>query len=387
MNNEEQTVSAGWFIDYHLPPELIAQHAVEPRDLARLLVLDADGITLHHQTVGDLTGWLSPGDLLVFNDTRVIPARLLGTREGTGGAFEMLFVRPAPIESSEASGNLPGNGLWEVMAKTGGKPGPGTRFFAESPKGDACLPLILVGRTERRRWLVRPEIEGDFADLLQRFGHLPLPPYIRGGREEPGDRQRYQTLWAGPPGSVAAPTAGLHFTENLLRRIADLGIDTAKVTLHVGPGTFQTIQTDPVAHEVEPEWGEVSQVSAQKIALCKKRGGRVIAVGTTTTRVLESAARSWIKDPESGESSLLPQDSPQPWKGEADLTIRPGHRFRVVDGLMTNFHLPRSGLLLLTGALAGCERLAKTYDEAIRKGYRFYSYGDAMLILPKKQGL
>ncbi len=383
MNNEEQTVSAEWFIDYHLPPELIAQQAIEPRDLARLLVLDADGTSLHHQTVRDLPSWLAPGDLLVFNDTRVIPARLLGTREGTGGAFEMLFVRPAPIESSEASGNVPGNGLWEVMAKTGGKPGPGTRFFAESPMGDARLPLVLVGRTERRRWLVRPEMEGDFADLLNCFGHLPLPPYIRSGREEPGDRERYQTLWAGPPGSVAAPTAGLHFTESLLGRIVDLGIDIARVTLHVGPGTFQTIQADPANHEVEPEWGEVSQVAAQKIAACMNRKGRVIAVGTTTTRVLESAARIWEK----ASGTRASQPLPQAWKGEADLTIRPGHRFQVVDGLMTNFHLPRSGLLLLAGALAGCERLAKTYDDAIRKGYRFYSYGDAMLILPKKQGL
>ena len=376
MDNELQTASAGWFIDYHLPPELIAQHAVEPRDHARLLVLDPDGKNLHHQTVRDLTSWLKPGDLLVFNDTRVLPARLLGTREGTGGAFEMLFVRLAPLNPDEAGGDRAGFGLWEVMARTGGKPGPGTRFFAESPQGLESLPLVLVGRTERRRWLVRPETQGNFADLLHRFGHLPLPPYIRSGREEPGDRERYQTLWAGPPGSVAAPTAGLHFTKELLTQIADLGMETARVTLHVGPGTFQTIQTDPATHEVEPEWGEIPAEAAQKIADCKKRGGRVIAVGTTTTRVLESAARIWKKDP------VTSHYLPQPWKGEADLTIRPGHRFRVVDGLMTNFHLPRSGLLLLTGALAGCERLAKTYDDAIRKGYRFYSYGDAMLILP-----
>ncbi len=365
MNHDTPSPSANWFVDYDLPPESIAQHAVEPRDAARLLVLDGDGTTLHHQRIEDLPNWLVPGDLLIFNDTKVLPARLLGTREGTGGAFEMLFVRQAK------------DGLWEVMAQTGGKPGPGTRFLAKAPQKDAQreqsgvshLPLTLVSRTERRRWLVRPELDGDFADLLNRFGHLPLPPYIRSGREEPGDRERYQTLWAGPPGSVAAPTAGLHFTQNLLDRLGHMGVDLARVTLHVGPGTFQTIQGDPSQHEVEPEWGEVSLVAAQKIIDCKKRGGRIFAIGTTTTRVLESAQRHW-------------ENSIGPWQGEADLTIRPGHTFRVIQGLLTNFHLPRSGLLLLTQALTGSKRLALAYDEAIRLDYRFYSYGDAMLILP-----
>ena len=363
MNHDTPPPSANWFVDYDLPPESIAQHAAEPRDAARLLVLDGD--RLHHQRIRDLPHWLVPGDLLIFNDTKVLPARLLGTREGTGGAFEMLFVRQAT------------DGLWEVMAQTGGKPGPGTRFLAKAPQNgpqvgqlaDSTLALTLVRRGERRRWLVRPELNGDFADLLNRFGHLPLPPYIRSGREEPGDRQRYQTLWAGPPGSVAAPTAGLHFTQELLDRIGQMGVDMARVTLHVGPGTFQTIQGDPAVHEVEPEWGEVSMVVAQKIIDCKKRGGRIFAIGTTTTRVLETASKNWEK-------------AIGPWEGEADLTIRPGHTFRVVQGLLTNFHLPRSGLLLLTQALTGSKRLVLAYGEAVRLGYRFYSYGDAMLILP-----
>jgi len=347
-----------WFVDYDLPPELIAQRAVEPRDSARLMVL-GPGRELHHCQVRDLPECLQPGDLLVFNDTRVIPARLLGRREGTGGAFEMLFVRPAP------------DGLWEVMAKTGGRPGPGTRFLARAPEtspiAGTSLPLVLEGRTERKRWLVRPEAEGSFAELLERYGYLPLPPYIRGGREEQGDRERYQTIWAGPPGSVAAPTAGLHFTPQLLERLAQSGIDSTRVTLHVGPGTFQTIQSDPATHEVEPEWGEVAAEAAAKIAACRQRKGRVVAVGTTTTRVLESAAMHWSA-------------GPIPWKGDADLTIRPGHAFQAIDLLLTNFHLPRSGLLLLTGAMAGCARLQNAYNEAIGQDYRFYSYGDAMLI-------
>lgn len=364
-----ETHSEAWFVDYDLPPNLIAQHAVEPRDSARLMILGPGQGELHHRVVSDLPDWLQPGDLLVFNDTRVIPARLLGQREGTGGAFEMLFVRAVE------------GGLWEVMAKTGGRPGPGTRFLAKAPlltQGSSSdtdiLSLILEGRTERRRWLVRPEASGDFATLLNRFGHLPLPPYIRDGREEPGDRDRYQTIWAAAPGSVAAPTAGLHFTTDLLARLADKGLESARVTLHVGPGTFQTIQGDPAMHQVESEWGEVSADAAEKIAACKARKGRVVAIGTTTTRVLESAAQSWAKSP-----TLLPT----PWKGEADLTIRPGHTFRAVDLLFTNFHLPRSGLLLLAGAKAGCDRLKNAYNEAISQGYRFYSYGDAMLIFPQ----
>ncbi len=367
VQNPQSNPAAEWFVDYDLPARNIAQHAVEPRDAAGLLVLDGDGKTLHHQKIWDLPTWLVPGDLLVFNDTKVLPARLLGTREGTGGAFEMLFVRQA------------GDGNWEVMAQTGGKPGPGSRFLAKAPQmgtprnrpEDSLLALTLIGRTEKRRWLVRPETDGDFADLLNRFGHLPLPPYIRAGREEPGDRKRYQTLFAGPPGSVAAPTAGLHFTQDLLDRLGQKGVELARVTLHVGPGTFQTIKGDPSTHEVESEWGEVSKEVAQKISDCQQKGGRIIAVGTTTTRVLESASRNW-------------GTTIGPWQGEADLTIRPGYAFRVIQGLVTNFHLPRSSLLLLTQALTGSQRLAFAYGEAVRLGYRFYSYGDAMLILPRK---
>jgi len=323
------------------------------------MVMHRQGRVVGHRHVSDLPGWLRPGDLLVFNDTRVLPARLLGKRVGTGGAFEMLFVRPGP------------DGCWEVMAKTGGRPGPGTRFLAQSPdplRGE--LELVLEGRTERKRWLVRPLAEGDFPALLDRYGRLPLPPYIRDGKEESGDRERYQTVYAERPGSVAAPTAGLHFTHELLTRLAQLGIETARVTLHVGPGTFQTIQGDPAAHEVEPEWGAVSAETVAALNRCRSRGGRVIAVGTTTTRVLESAA-------------LDGQAEPTSWSGEAHLTIRPGYEFRVIDGLMTNFHLPRSSLLLLVGALTGCDSLRNAYNEAISLGYRFYSYGDAMLILPE----
>jgi S-adenosylmethionine:tRNA ribosyltransferase-isomerase len=280
----------------------------------------------------------------------VLPARLVGQREGTGGQWEGLFLR------------LNADGLWEMLAKTRGHPGSGTTF-----ESDTGLKLTLRGRTDDHHWLMQPESAGSPLELLQRFGHIPLPPYIRKGKDTGEDEERYQTVYAERAGSVAAPTAGLHFTAQLFDRLAEKGIETGRVTLHVGLGTFAPIKVeDPEKHVIHREWCEVSQTAVDAIGAAKKRGNRVVAVGTTTTRTLESAARP---------------DGLKPFTGETGLYIRPPFEFKVVDALITNFHLPRTTLLLLAGAFAGGELLSNAYTEAIAGGYRFYSYGDAMLVL------
>jgi S-adenosylmethionine:tRNA ribosyltransferase-isomerase len=254
-------------------------------------------------------------------------------------------------------------GLWEMMAQTRGYPQVGTTFLT-----DTGLRLTLRGRTAERRWLMEPEEPGAPTDLLARYGHIPLPPYIRKGHAEGDDTERYQTVYAERAGSVAAPTAGLHFTPELFDRLATRGISTARVTLHVGLGTFAPVkEDDPTKHAIHREWCEVTQSAVDAILQAKARGGRVVAVGTTTTRTLESAARG---------GTLTP------FTGETDLYILPGFEFRVIDALITNFHLPRTTLLMLVGAFAGSELLQTAYAEAVAREYRFYSYGDAMMVLP-----
>jgi S-adenosylmethionine:tRNA ribosyltransferase-isomerase len=335
--------------DYHLPEHLIAQHPAERRDESRLLVVRRDAGTLEHRTFRDLPELLSPGDLVVLNDTKVLPARVVGRREATGGKWEGLFLAES-------------GGLWEMLAQTRGYPEVGTVFVT-----DTGLRLTLRGRTAERHWLMEPEPKGTPAELLGRFGHIPLPPYIRKGRDEEPDRERYQTVYAEHAGSVAAPTAGLHFTPELFERLAGRGIGTAKVTLHVGLGTFAPVKADdPTKHNIHREWCEVTQPTVDAILAAKARGGRVVAVGTTTTRTLESAARP---------------EGLKPFSGETGLYILPPFEFRVVDALVTNFHLPRTTLLLLVGAFAGSELLRAAYAEAVAREYRFYSYGDAMLVL------
>ncbi len=337
------------FFDYHLPEHLIAQQPAARRDESRLLVVRRDHGTLEHHTFRDLPGLLSPGDLVVLNDTKVLPARLVGRRERTGGKWEGLFLNEV-------------GGQWEMLARTRGHPEVGTVFVT-----DTGLRLTLRGRTPDRHWLMEPEPAGPAAELLSRYGHVPLPPYIRRDRECEEDRDRYQTVYAERVGSVAAPTAGLHFTPEVLSRLAERDIGTARITLHVGLGTFAPVTTaDPAQHAMHREWCEVSAATVEAIRAAAGRGGRVVAVGTTTTRALESAARS-------GEL--------RPFLGETDLYIRPGFEFRVISGLITNFHLPRTTLLLLVGAFAGGELLRSAYAEAVAREYRFYSYGDAMLVL------
>lgn len=337
-------------LDYELPPRLIAQEPAPDRDAARLLVVDRSTGTLAHRHFRDLPDLLSPADLLVLNDTRVLPARLVGVRERTGGRWEGLFLRETP------------DGLWELLAQTRGHPQPG-EVIAIDP---APLRLTLRGRAGGH-WLAEPSPAGTPRDLLAVSGRVPLPPYIRKGQAGAADLERYQTVYARADGSVAAPTAGLHFTPAVFDRLRARGIDRAFVTLHVGLGTFEPIKVaDPTQHPMHAEWAEVPVATVDAIRACKARGGRVVAVGTTATRALESAAQG-------GEL--------KPWSGETNIYIYPPYQFRVLDGLITNFHLPRTTLLLLVAAFAGPELVKRAYAEAVRQQYRFYSYGDAMLIL------
>jgi S-adenosylmethionine:tRNA ribosyltransferase-isomerase len=339
------------FLDYELPERLIAQEPARERDQARLLLLRRDRSSLTHYQFSELPELLTAGDLLILNDTRVLPARLLGRRAGTGGKWEGLFLRETDV------------GTWEIVCQTRGKLVPG-EFIHIDP---GPLELELICKETEGRWLVRPSHSGTPVELLVRHGRIPLPPYIRRGHAGPEDEERYQTVYAEHVGAIAAPTAGLHFTPGLLDRLDTRGIDRAFVTLHVGRGTFQPIQSEDFRqHRMHAEWGQLPQETVEKIARCRARGGRVVAVGTTSVRVLETVA---------GSGPI------RPWSGETELFIVPGHHFMAVDALVTNFHLPRTSLLLLVQAFAGVELTRRAYETAVEQNYRFYSYGDAMLIL------
>jgi S-adenosylmethionine:tRNA ribosyltransferase-isomerase len=346
--------------DFDLPPDRIAQAPLAERDASRLLVLDRSTGALAHSTFSALPELLHPGDLLVTNRSRVFPARLLGRRPG-GGAAELLLVRR--LEP----------GLWEAMVRPGRRLrpgvvveiGPGVRARIEGPGVRAPSPVADVAPSALRRVrLVFDELSEEAA--LERHGHVPLPPYIRRA-DAPSDRARYQTVYAREGGSVAAPTAGLHFTRALLERLEERGIERVELVLHVGPGTFRPVEVEDVrAHSVLPERYDIPEATAGAVDRARAEGRRVIAVGTTATRALESA--------------LGPEGRLRAGEGETSLVIVPGFPFRAVDGLVTNFHLPRSSLLLLVGAFGGRERVLQAYAEAVRQGYRFYSYGDAMLL-------
>jgi S-adenosylmethionine:tRNA ribosyltransferase-isomerase len=345
------------FLDFELPEELIAQHPVEPRDRSRLMVIDRARGSWEHRVFADLPELLGPRDVLVRNDTRVVPSRLMGHREMTGGRWEGLFLRELA------------DGAWEVLAQTRGRPTVGERVVV----GDG-LRLSLEARGESGCWIVRPMAdEGVGPDgattlvLLDRHGQTPLPPYIRRGRESAGDRQSYQTVYARRPGSAAAPTAGLHFTAEVLDQLAGRGIACVDVTLHVGPGTFRPITAERLEdHVMHAEWAELSDTAVGVLEARRGQGGRIVAVGTTSARTLETAAIGGCL---------------RSFDGETRLFIRPGHIFHGLDALITNFHLPRSSLLVLVGAFAGTDLIRDAYAEAIRCRYRFFSYGDAMLIL------
>jgi len=337
--------------DYELPKELIAKFPVEPRDSSRLMVLHRNTGEIEHRIFRDIVEYLKPGDVLVINDTKVIPARLFGKLE-TGGKVELLLVRQ------------PGLGIWEVMAKPARKLKEGKRIYF-----DEELEAIVKGYGGEGRRIVEFILKSnkDFMEKLEEIGHIPLPPYIE-REEKPEDREKYQTVFARKEGAVAAPTAGLHFTEELLQKLKDKGIIIKNITLHVGPGTFKPVKVENVEeHQMDYETYHVPEDTAAEINRAKEEGRRVIAVGTTVTRTLESAAEKDGKV-KSGE-------------GSTNLFIYPGYRFKVIDALITNFHLPRSTLLMLVSAFAGRERILNAYREAVKKGYRFYSYGDAMFIL------
>jgi S-adenosylmethionine:tRNA ribosyltransferase-isomerase len=335
--------------DFDLPRGLIAPHPCEPRDAARLLFIPASG-RFENRQVADLPALLRPPDLLVFNDTKVIPARLVGRR---GAALvEVILYRDL------------GGGVWRVFAKGARRLRAGDRLvFAEGfaadisekhPEGDVTL---------------RFELEAEaFREALARYGTMPLPPYIKRPRDgDPSDRSDYQTIFARAEGAVAAPTAGLHFTQALLEALARNGIGWTTLTLHVGPGTFLPVRVaDPRDHPIHAEWGILPPETAERIAAARREGGRVVAVGTTSLRLIESAV---------AENGVV-----QPFAGETRLFIMPGYRFRAIDLLLTNFHLPRSTLLMLVAALAGLERIKTAYAYAVASGYRFFSYGDACLI-------
>ncbi|MHC4405660.1 MAG: tRNA preQ1(34) S-adenosylmethionine ribosyltransferase-isomerase QueA [Planctomycetota bacterium] len=341
--------------DYDLPQHLIAQFPLPHRADARLMVVDRADDSLAHRYVRDLPVILRPADCLVLNDTRVVPARLVGYRTRTGGRWEGLFVEANP------------GGLWRVISKTRGKLGPGETITLTDPRGHADVRLSLGSQESEGIWVVRPETDEDAFTLLDRVGRVPLPPYIRKGEMVETDRQTYQTVFARVPGAVAAPTAGLHFTERLLEKLQRQGTVIFKLTLHVGLGTFRPIQTDSLAdHRMHAEWADLSEETVDGISERRSRGGRVVAVGTTAVRVLETAARGGAL---------------KPFTGQTELFIRPPYEFRAVDGLLTNFHLPRTTLLVLARTFGGDGLIRRAYEAAIRDEYRFYSYGDAMLIV------
>ena len=335
--------------DYELPEALIAQEPVSPRDASRLLVLRPTGAP-EHVRFTDLEGLLEPDDLLVFNDTKVIPARLVG-RKSTGGKVELLLCEPL-------EGGL--GRRWRAMGQASKSIRPGTTLELDG------LSVRVEAAEGEGFYLVQLDREGDALEAgLARAGQIPLPPYIR---RAPGplDRERYQTVWARAPGSAAAPTAGLHFTDALLARLGARGVRRTAVTLHVGPGTFLPVRGDTIeGHRMHPERYEVPEAAAAEIAACRARGGRVVAVGTTTVRTLESAWDGARVAPGAGRTGLF---------------IRPGHVFRAVDALVTNFHLPRSTLLMLVCAFGHPDRVLGAYRESVRLRYRFFSYGDAMFL-------
>jgi S-adenosylmethionine:tRNA ribosyltransferase-isomerase len=342
--------------DYDLPKELIAQEPPPVRGSSRMMVLERDTGRVAHQAIADLPAWLRAGDLLVLNDTKVFPARLLGRRVPTGGAVECLL-----LERLDAS-------RWDALVHPGQKLKPGARFLC-GPEPHAVYGEIIdrtsFGRRTVKLWT---EDDRDIDAAIDAIGHMPLPPYIHRA-DTPADLRRYQTVYARVRGSVAAPTAGLHFTPELLHALDQHGVTPATVTLHVGYGTFKPVRTEAVEdHVVDSEHFEISEDTADRINRAKRAGQRIVAVGTTTVRALETAAR-------------LQAAELQPGAGKTDLFVHPGHAFHAVDALLTNFHLPRSSLLMLVCAFAGREHVLAAYREAVAAHYRFYSYGDAMLIV------
>lgn len=332
---------------FELPEELIAQTPIEDRASSRLMIINKYTGVVRHAVFKDIVKFLKKGDCLVLNDTKVIPARLIGSRKGTGARVEVLLLK--------RKGNL-----WETIVFPGKKAKIGNEIIF----GDGMLECVVRDVTEGGNRLMEFKCNGIFEEVLDKLGQMPLPPYIK---ETLADKDRYQTVYAKNKGSAAAPTAGLHFTESLLKEIKNLGINIANITLHVGLGTFRPVKTDDIAdHIMHSEYYEITSQAASMINFTKENGGRIIAVGTTSTRTLESA---------SDENGFVKAQS-----AETDIFIYPGYKFKVVDGLITNFHLPESTLIMLVSAFAGRENILKAYKKAVDERYRFFSFGDAMFI-------
>ncbi len=334
---------------FDLPQELIAQDPLEDRSSSRLLVLDRKTGAVEHHTFKEIMNYVRSGDCLVLNNTKVIPARLMGVKEDTGAAIEVLLLKRRD------------NDVWETLVKPGKKARPGAKIVF----GDGCLRAEVLDVEEEGNRLIRFDYEGIFEEVLDRLGEMPLPPYITHKLQ---DKNRYQTVYAKYEGSAAAPTAGLHFTEELLAQIEEMGVNIAYVTLHVGLGTFRPVKADNILeHHMHSEHYEVTPETAELINRTKESGGRVICVGTTSCRTVESAA---------DENGRV-----QPGCGDTEIFIYPGYRFKVLDCLITNFHLPESTLVMLVSALAGRENVLAAYREAVEERYRFFSFGDAMLVI------
>lgn len=345
--NGEMLKTSDFYFD--LPPELIAQDPLTDRCASRLLVLDKNTGEIKHEQFRNIINYLNPGDCLVLNDTRVIPARLHGIREETGAAIEVLLLKRKEKD------------VWETLVRPGKKVRPGVKLsFGEGLLRGEVLEIVEEGNR-----LIRFQYEGIFEEVLDRLGEMPLPPYITHKLE---DKNRYQTVYAKYDGSAAAPTAGLHFTRDLLDEIAQRGVNLAYVTLHVGLGTFRPVKAERITeHHMHSETYQITKEAAEVINRTRKNGGRVICVGTTSCRSLESAAE---------EDGTLRECS-----GDTEIFIYPGYRFKVLDALITNFHLPESTLVMLVSALAGREKVLRAYGEAVEERYRFFSFGDAMLVI------
>lgn len=333
---------------YDLPERLIAQNPLEKRDMSRLLVLNRETDTLEHKHFTDLPEYLEPGDCLVINNTRVLPARLLGVKEGSGGKIEFVLLKRIEADS------------WEVILKPGRKAKPGSRFVF----GDGLLKAEILEIVEEGNRIVKFFFEGVFEEVLDKVGIMPLPPYIHATLE---DRERYQTVYSKINGSAAAPTAGFHFTKELFNTLNRKGVNVVELTLHVGLGTFRPVKVENILeHHMHKEVYSISPEACATINDTKERGKRIVAVGTTSVRVLETSSK------EDGKV--------YPGEGETDIFIYPGYKFKMVDALITNFHLPESTLIMLVSALAGRDKILNAYNEAISHEYRFFSFGDAMLI-------
>ena len=333
---------------FDLPEELIAQHPLKERDTSRLLVVDKKTGELEHRHFHDITDYLRSGDVLVLNDTRVIPARLLGVKEETEGKIEFLLLNRKKLD------------IYECLAKPGKRARVGSRFTF----GDGLLKAEVIEVLDNGNRIVQFFYEGVFEEILDRLGEMPLPPYIK---EKLEDRERYQTVYSREEGSAAAPTAGLHFTESLLKKIRDMGVEVAFLTLHVGLGTFRPVKVESVEnHDMHSEFYSLTEANADVINRAKQEGRRIISVGTTSTRTLETIA---------DEKGMVREDS-----GYTKIFIYPGYTFKCVDCLITNFHLPESTLIMLVSALAGKENIMNAYETAVRERYRFFSFGDSMFI-------